>query len=252
MFLAPFGPTWSIVGPFWRPLDFEGVPNSTFSLKINKNYEKNYIQEGGLEKISFAPSDEMQATVYAMLRKAAFKKSATDVIADRLMYWLPDMTKGKIMRSIRRFAFIAKKLPPCIATVVLKSFTNCWCTSARFHDNRLPCRMCAAVGKDDIRHYIECPRVWHALHDNSHKLQQLWGLPECPMAGLLLLGTLKKQEQLLRIALAHDAIYTILNTLRVRDQIGADQEQISAGMKARLRQQAIRDARARAAIQCLL
>ena len=213
--------------------------------------QANWQQLASL-RLELAPKLEtdLQARMYSALRRSDCNKSASDVIEARIRYWIADASAAKVARLIRRFAFIARNLPPFVATSVLKSITNCWCTSARFHDTQLPCRMCGTAGKDDLRHYVECPVVLNALKAHLPKLHQHWGNPDDSLAGFLFLGSLREKDQLLGIALAHDAILTSLNTLRTQDKI-ATLELASSLVKARIRQQAIRDGRARNLVQRL-
>jgi hypothetical protein len=210
---------------------------------------KNWAELHSIPAIASPTSIEhVQAHVSAVVRKSQFKKSANDILEARIRYWILDITQAKVHRMLRRFAYIAKTLPPFLATAVLKSITNCWCTSARFHETLLPCRMCAAPNGDTLRHYIVCPRILQALAVNVPKLHQHWGNPDHPLTGFLLLGSLREKDQLLGIALAHDAILTSLNTVRARSQSPTEAE-LTSMFKARLRKQALKDACARAVLQ---
>eukprot|EP00973_Karenia_brevis_P071944 9996317-Karenia_brevis.AAC.1 len=54
-------------------------------------------------------------------------------------------------------------MPPFICVAVLRSITNSWCTSARFHDEILPCRMCGATAGDSMQYYVRCPAAQAAV-----------------------------------------------------------------------------------------
>ena len=64
------------------------------------------------------------------------------------------------------------------------------------------------------------------------------------------MGRMRRVEQLLGIAIAHDLVLCTINTLRTRGQ-AANLLQTEQLMRARARQQAVRDVRARKVFQQL-
>ncbi len=52
--------------------------------------------------------------------------------------------------------------------MVIKSFTNSWCTSRRIHEGGSnpiihPCFFCGEAGKDELAHYLECDSLWNTM-----------------------------------------------------------------------------------------
>ena len=193
---------------------------------------------------------QSNASISSLIRGTRCKRTAQEVMAARVRYWLPEAQEFNINRMIRRYAYIAKHLPAFIATAVLKSITNCWCTSSRFHDGGSPCRVCGEDGKDDLRHYINCKAIRSILHTILPKLEAQWGDDMTNIEGFMLMGRMRRVEQLLGIAIAHDLVLCTINTLRTRGQ-ATNLLQTEQLMRARARQQAVRDVRARKVFQQL-
>ena len=68
--------------------------------------------------------------------------------------------------AAQRVAFcrLAKCVGPSMVTTVIKSFTNSWITSHRFHeDKRWPCIFGCEGGLDTFEHYLGCDPLWTIL-----------------------------------------------------------------------------------------
>ena len=49
---------------------------------------------------------------------------------------------------------------PGVAMIVIKTWSDSWTTSERFHENEtLPC-IFGCGGRDNLRHYLECEHLW--------------------------------------------------------------------------------------------
>ena len=100
----------------------------------------------------------LQATLYGFLRKHMYPSDAVALYSRRvreLGVVLPDA--GAIGRCVK----FAKKLRPALAWAIHATLAGAWLTGKRMHDDIVPkCMFGCAHADDDIRHYIQCDRLW--------------------------------------------------------------------------------------------
>merc|ERR1711907_535716 len=96
-------------------------------------------------------------------------------------------------------------MPASIHTSVLRSITNSWCTSARFQEKVLPCRLCGESTGDSLQHYINCLYIAEACIEHLYRLPLDWGCHENPMKGFVFMAGEVSEESVLAKAVAIDA-----------------------------------------------
>ena len=97
------------------------------------------------------------------------------------------------------------RLSSSVAVTVVKTLSNSWCTSHRYHEAcRLPCIFgCTAVGpvlnrqelRDTLSHYLVCPVLWRAIESSCR-------LP-CGSCAASRLGVSPRSADLRVLAIAH-------------------------------------------------
>ncbi len=73
--------------------------------------------------------------------------------------------------------------------MVIKTFTNSWCTSRRLHEGGSsptihPCFFCGEVRKDDLAHYLECDSLWSTVISAANLGAEFLDLDPISRAGL--------------------------------------------------------------------
>ena len=116
-----------------------------------------------IEPGSFTDVKDMQACAYKHLLSSRFQPDLRLLVHTRLskmfapyetnMQSLDLDCAFKIMRSMRAHDSIR----------ILKTWTNAWCTSSRFHDDIMhPCYF-GCEAKDSMSHYVNCPTLFAVL-----------------------------------------------------------------------------------------
>lgn len=72
-----------------------------------------------------------------------------------------DLVDGEVDLAIRRIRWAFTELPVFVAFASMRALANAWCTSRRLSAEVGSCIWgCAAVGADDLCHYLACPLVF--------------------------------------------------------------------------------------------
>jgi hypothetical protein len=174
-----------------------------------------------IEKIPGAPNmrepEQVQSQTLKLLQGRREECPPLQIFMRRLTYWeLDGITAERICLLLNRLQMIGRRLPPFIFSAVLRTLLNGWCTSRRFQEEVLPCRLCGTKKGDDIKHYTMCDAVLHFTATELPRMKMPWSSPSDPLAGFLLLGSKCDALQTCGIAILHDIVLSAVNDLRAR------------------------------------
>ena len=89
--------------------------------------------------------------------------------------------------SLAPALLIVKSLKPHVAVQVIKTWSNAWATTHRFHEaRRLPCLFGCSDALDSLNHYAFCPYISSVTErcNHSHKPSCMLGLADPSVIGM--------------------------------------------------------------------
>ena len=159
--------------------------------------------------------------------------STADFITLRLTTWFGDEAADatpNVLANIRRLCGIA---PDRIAFSVFRGICNGWCTSRRFQQTTIACRLCGAEARDDFRHYIDCGAV-HAFVD-THVAHRFWpGGAEASTRRAMLADPIGSEGLLVPAAIL-DVVLQAVNAARAGSQYANGWQLLLGGWRALIR-----------------
>lgn len=116
--------------------------------------------------------------------------------------------------ATRNMQFVAENLPPYIACAVLKTITNGWCTTARFHKEHVkPCMFCGQGGSDSLNRMYGCTVVHEMLVENWREMT-FWVVQLPPFRVPSMLYPFGTKGMIIRVATIVEAWYYTFTWLR--------------------------------------
>ena len=164
---AAFLLKWAAAG---YPSSMVGAINLPGKHFIAKNLEAiQKAQRSAKAEISAHPTRAIQKTFYSHYFKALYKNMPAELLERRFReVFASSLNPLPVIDWSPAYAILSK-LSAHEALILLKTWTNSWSTSARYHDGKLDTCLfgCFPEGADDLGHYLRCPRlwriVWHAI-----------------------------------------------------------------------------------------
>ena len=66
--------------------------------------------------------------------------------------------------ACQAWAMTSRGLGVSNVMIILKTWTNAWCTTTRFHETHLwPCIFGCSDCEDSLKHYLNCPHFWSGV-----------------------------------------------------------------------------------------
>ena len=108
----------------------------------------------------------MQSVAYRCLMNSAFPNTLQGTVVRRMhKLGILDVSQNHIPAFDSACA-IMRKLRKHDVMCVIKTWTNSWSTSYRYHEPvLLPCLLGCQEGKDDLSHYVDCIQIQIILDD---------------------------------------------------------------------------------------
>ena len=107
---------------------------------------------------------KVQGIATKALREALYKDTITVLFAKRLSALLPDRQQDLARVDWPAVCAVLQSLPMHQAMCAVKTYTNSWATSVRYHhEHILPCIFGCQGARDELQHYIVCTRLWRAV-----------------------------------------------------------------------------------------
>ena len=103
---------------------------------------------------------QVQSIAFRCLMKSAFPSNLQATVVRRLhKMGILDASQSSIPEYDSACA-VMRKVRKHVAMCVIKTWTNSWATSHRYHETvLLPCLMGCQEGKDDLSHYADCIQI---------------------------------------------------------------------------------------------
>ena len=142
--------------------DLPGCPNgachsySDFTGRMRRQVRaESHMREGA--------STTLQKQIYLHIAESE-PDPWVELLSKRLPAICPLLTPIDLDSTVLMLATHLKELGPHCASCVIKTLTNSWCTSSRFHeDNLLPCIFGRFNASDTVEHYLSCDCLWTTI-----------------------------------------------------------------------------------------
>jgi hypothetical protein len=116
-------------------------------------------------EINAHPKRAIQKIFYFHYFKALYQNMPAELFERRFREVFAALLNPLPVIDWRPAYHVLAKLTTHEALVVVKTWSNSWTTSARFHDNKLDSCLfgCFPEGSDALGHYLCCPRLWKII-----------------------------------------------------------------------------------------
>ena len=142
---------------------FPGSHDAHTALALRRN-DISGVADGSI-RFNGKSKPAVQALASQILVCALHRDSLASVCLARLRTLLPEHALEITHDRVDALLAIARKCRPHFAMCLIKTLSNSWCTSRRFHEtNRLPCVFGCPDCIDTLEHYLCCGALWGIVH----------------------------------------------------------------------------------------
>ena len=125
---------------------------------------------------------KVQSIVTEEVRKALYPDRLDELFTKRLRKLLPSEARAISGVDWETAFGNLRTLQGQTVMAAVKTWSNSWSTSSRFHDGQIEhCILGCRHSTDSLQHYISCPRLWRAV---GHSVQGLVALHVMDKLGL--------------------------------------------------------------------
>jgi hypothetical protein len=122
---------------------------------------------------TFSPRRKGKFSIQSHVAKQLAGKTLHSTLAETLAFRIPKFlspiafTEAYVVQQINSTNELTKKMPPSIGLNLAKTWANGWTTDHRLSLGNSPCRFgCLGTSiciKDDLSHYLDCPRLHNSI-----------------------------------------------------------------------------------------
>ena len=107
---------------------------------------------------------KVQSLATKCIREALYTNTLHGLFAKRLSALLPNNMAELVHVDWNKICSLLRSMRMHSAMCVIKTFTNSWPTTARYHhDTVLQCIFGCGNRCDELEHYLQCPRLWRVV-----------------------------------------------------------------------------------------
>ena len=111
---------------------------------------------------------KVQSIATKFMREAMYTNTLHGMFAKRLSALLPNSLAELARVDWHKVCSLLSSMRMHSAMCVIKTFTNSWATTACYHhDTVLQCIFGCRNRRDELEHYLQCPRLWRAVRAHT-------------------------------------------------------------------------------------